>query len=103
MRIASPDDVARLAEVVPAYVRRAVAAEDAGLVAGPAPGPELPPELRARLDADPALAAAFAALTPGRQREYALHVAGAKQAATREARIDRLTAQILAGKGLRER
>ena len=64
---------------------------------------ELVDELENRLDADPELAEAFAALTPGRQREYNFHIAGAKQAETRERRIDRCVPKILAGKGFRDR
>jgi hypothetical protein len=64
---------------------------------------ELVEELQNRLDGDAELAAAFAALTPGRQREYNFHVSGAKQAATRERRIDRCVPKILAGKGFRDR
>ena len=63
---------------------------------------ELVDELQARLDADPALDAAFAALTPGRQRAYNLHFSGAKRSATRAARVERCVPQILAGKGLRD-
>lgn len=60
-------------------------------------------ERQQRLDRDPAFRAAFAALTPGRQREYHLHVAGAKQATTRHSRIDAIVPRVLAGKGLRDR
>ncbi len=44
----------------------------------------------------------FAAITPGRQRRYLLYFAGAKQSATRTARIEKCRDQILAGKGLRD-
>jgi uncharacterized protein YdeI (YjbR/CyaY-like superfamily) len=60
-------------------------------------------ELQDRLDQDPALKAAFEALTPGRQREYNLHFSDAKQARTREARVEKCAPRILAGKGLRDR
>jgi len=60
-------------------------------------------ELQHRLDADPALKAAFEALTPGRRREYHLHIAEAKQASTRSARVDKCVPKILAGKGFRDR
>jgi uncharacterized protein YdeI (YjbR/CyaY-like superfamily) len=75
--------------------------EDAGLDVGPAPEPEPAPELAERLDADAELRAAFEALTPGRRREYHLHISGAKQSATRAARVERCVPRILAGKGLR--
>ena len=52
---------------------------------------------------DPALAEAFDELTPGRQREYNLHVSGAKRSETRERRVDQIAPRILAGKGLRDR
>lgn len=60
------------------------------------------PELTARLAADASFQSAFAALTPGRQREYDLHVASAKQSATRDRRIDGFVAKVLAGKGFRD-
>ena len=98
----STDDVARLADTVKAYLEEAIDVEDAGLEVGPAPELELADELQRRLDADPALAAAFAALTPGRQREYNLQISEAKQAKTREARVDKHVPRILQGKGLRD-
>ncbi len=61
--------------------------------------PDLPEELVAALAADPALAEGFRALTPGRQKSWALQVGAAKGAATRRARIDRGRARILSGKG----
>jgi uncharacterized protein YdeI (YjbR/CyaY-like superfamily) len=64
---------------------------------------DLPAELTARLKKDRALAAAWQALTPGRRRAWVMHIAGAKQEATREARIDKATPSILAGRGLNDR
>jgi uncharacterized protein YdeI (YjbR/CyaY-like superfamily) len=103
IRFTSVDDVDRLAKTVRAYVAEAIDVEDAGLEVGPAPKTELVDELQQRLDADPALKAAFEALTPGRQREYNLHVGDAKQSSTRTARVEKYAEQILAGKGLRDR
>lgn len=51
----------------------------------------------------PDLKAAFEALTPGRQREFHLHVSGAKQSATRQARVENCVPKILAGKGVCDR
>jgi len=64
---------------------------------------DLPPELVDALDADPELAEAFHALTPGRQRSYVINLNGAKAAATRVARIAKFRGPILAGKGANER
>lgn len=62
-----------------------------------------PAELDQALAADLGLAAAFDALTPGRQRGYILHFAGAKKSSTRADRIARHRERILAGKGLQDR
>jgi len=59
-------------------------------------------EFKYKLDHIPALKKAFEALTPGRQRGYLLHFAQAKQAKTREARIEKFMPQIMAGKGWNE-
>lgn len=102
IQLTSVDEVHALADVLPTYVDAAIAVEDAGLSVAPAPEPELAPELAERLAGDAELAEAFDALTPGRRREYNLHIGSAKQAATRERRIDRCVPAILAGKGLRD-
>jgi uncharacterized protein YdeI (YjbR/CyaY-like superfamily) len=61
---------------------------------------EVPEEFLKRLDDDPQLAEAFYALTPGRQKGYLLHFAGAKQSATRTARVEKHAPRILKGLGL---
>ena len=63
----------------------------------------MPDELTDALDADPELAEAFQALTPGRQKSYLFALAQAKQSATRVARIEKFRGHILAGKGAMER
>ncbi len=65
--------------------------------------PDLPDELCDVLDADPELAEAFRALTPGRRRSYVIALASAKQAETRLKRIAQFRERILAGKGANER
>lgn len=99
----SVDDVIRLADTVAALVGEAIEVEDTGLEVDPLPDLVLVEELQYRLDQDAALRAAFEALTPGRQREYNLHIAAAKQAKTRASRVDKHTQRILDGKGLRDR
>lgn len=64
---------------------------------------DMPEELTEALDADPVLAEAFHALTPGRQRSYLFALNQAKQAATRVARIEKFRDKIIAGKGALER
>ena len=99
----SVGDVRRLADTLRQYVEEAVDLEALGVEAPAAPALELVEELQDRLDRDPALRAAFEALTPGRQREYNLHFSDAKQSATRAARVDKCAEKILAGKGFRDR
>ena len=99
----SVDDVERLAPAIDGLVAAALLLGEEGRPPVPAPELELVAELQARLDGDPVLRRAFDGLTPGRQREYNLHISGAKQSATRESRITTCTERILAGKGLRDR
>ena len=103
MCVTSVDDVQRLAGTIAAYVAEAIDIEDSGRQVDPAPDLVLVDELQTRLDADPDLRAAFEGLTPGRRREYHLHISGAKQAATRSSRVDACVPKILAGKGFRDR
>lgn len=103
MEFTDVEQVGRLAATVTAYVNQAIDVADAGLDVGPAPEPELVEELQERLEQDPALKAAFDSLTPGRRREYHLYFSGAKQSKTRTARVDKVAAKIMDGKGLRDR
>ncbi len=90
--------------VVASYVKQAIAVEKAGLKVDfkAKRELELPPELARILQKDSRLAKAFHALTPGRQRGYVLHFAGAKQSQTRTARIEKCRPRILAGKGIHD-
>ena len=103
MTFTSVQDVEARADVITAYVEHAVAVEEAGTEVPPRPEEELASELAERLAEDPDLAQSFDELTPGRQREYNLHVSGAKQASTRERRVEKIVPRILEGKGLRDR
>jgi uncharacterized protein YdeI (YjbR/CyaY-like superfamily) len=63
----------------------------------------VPEELTQRFRKDKKFKRAFEALTPGRQRSYLYHFAGAKQSATRTARIDKAMPAIFEGRGFLER
>lgn len=91
--------------VVGAYVRQAIAAEKSGRAVAFAAKHELdlPAELAEALRKDRKLKRAFDALTPGRKRSHALHISGAKQAATRARRVMACAPKILAGRGFNER
>lgn len=96
-------DVTALAGTVAAYIAEAIAVEQSGATVAPRPALVLVDAIQERIDSDPAFRAAFESLTPGRQREYHLHVSDAKQLATRQARVEKHAERILAGKGLRDR
>jgi uncharacterized protein YdeI (YjbR/CyaY-like superfamily) len=63
----------------------------------------VPEELTERFRRDPRFKRAFEALTPRRQRSYLYHFAGAKQPATRVARIEKAMPAIFEGRGFLER
>jgi uncharacterized protein YdeI (YjbR/CyaY-like superfamily) len=102
MRFTSAHEIERLAPVAKALIADAIAVTRSGRKVEMKKTRDFasPPEFAERLARDPELSAAFDALTPGRQRAYLLHFAGAKQSATREARVEKWAPKILAGKGL---
>ena len=104
MKFTSAKEIATKTATIKAYVREAMAAAKAGLkvVTKPRVFP-VPEELKEKFREDPKFKRAFEALTPGRQRGYLFHFAGAKQSATRTARIEKATPAILEGRGFLER
>jgi len=103
MKFTSVADIESRADVIKTYVKEAIHHARAGTELPPRPNEELGAELHERLASDDELAEAFNKLTPGRQREYNLHISDAKQAETRNRRIDKVVPRILEGKGLRDR
>lgn len=95
-------EITRQEKVLKAYVKDAIALEKSGAKVEFKKTTEFsfPEELERKMDDLPALRTAFEQLTPGRQRAYLLHFSSAKQAKTRESRIDKSVDRILAGKGL---
>jgi uncharacterized protein YdeI (YjbR/CyaY-like superfamily) len=102
IRFTSVQDVTRLEKTVKAYLRKAIEIERAGLKVKFKKTEELevPEELESRLAANAKLKAAFAALTPGRQRGYIFHFAQPKLSTTRTARVKKHIPRILKGLGL---
>src|SRR5690349_8082884 len=104
MKFTSAEEIAVKAPTIKAYVREAMAAEKAGLRVETKPRElPVPEELKEKFRKDPRFKHAFEALTPGRQRGYLFHFTGAKQSATRTARIEKAMPAILEGRGLLER
>ncbi len=95
---------ARLEPTLRAYLAEAMGYAEQGILPPKEPTEfDLPAELVEALDSDPDLAEAFAALTPGRQKSWALHLNDARTTATRLSRIEKGRARIMAGKGATER
>jgi len=102
IRFTTLDEIAARKSILKAYVLEAVEVEKSGLKAEKRATEDFPiaDEFKLRLEKTPALQRAFEALTPGRQRAYLLYFSGAKQSKTRESRVEKCIARILAGKGL---
>jgi uncharacterized protein YdeI (YjbR/CyaY-like superfamily) len=104
IRFTSVQEIIKLEKTLKAYIFQAIEVEKAGLKVPLKETKEfpVPEEFQKKLNKIPALKKAFKALTPGRQRGYLLYFASAKQAQTREARIEKYMPQILDGKGLND-
>jgi uncharacterized protein YdeI (YjbR/CyaY-like superfamily) len=104
IRFTQLSEITKQKTIIKAYIYEAIEVEKAGLKVKlkPTAAFEMPDEFKKKLTANAALKKAFQALTPGRQRAYLLYFAAAKQSATREARIEKYTRPILAGKGLND-
>jgi uncharacterized protein YdeI (YjbR/CyaY-like superfamily) len=104
MKFTSVKEIAAKTPMIKAYVREAIAVEKAGLrVEKKTSDFPVPEELLERFHRDPRFKKAFEALTPGRRRSYLYHFAGAKQSATRIARIEKAVPAIFEGRGFLER
>ncbi len=101
LRFTSLDQIIEQEATIKAYIFEALEVEKAGLKVPMKKASELvfPEELQQKLDENPALKAAFEALTPGRQRAYNLYFSAPKQAKTRASRVDKSIPRILDGKG----
>lgn len=104
LRFADSGGPERMEPLIRAYLAEAMGYAARGILPPKDPARiVLPTELVEALDADPALAEAFRALTPGRQKSHVLVLTRARTSATRMARIERARPLILAGKGAHDR
>lgn len=92
-------------KLIKAYVNEAIGLARAGkeIKADRNKPVEIPAELKSTMAEDAALKKAFAALTPGKQREYADHISEAKREATRQSRLEKIIPMIKAGAGLHDK
>jgi uncharacterized protein YdeI (YjbR/CyaY-like superfamily) len=104
MKFTSAKEIVAKTATIKTYLREAMAAAKAGRKVETKPREfPVPEELTATFRKDPRFKRAFEALTPGRQRGYLYHFAGAKQSATRTARIQKAMPAIFEGRGFLER
>ncbi|NNV55420.1 YdeI/OmpD-associated family protein [Limnovirga soli] len=104
IRFTPINQITEQSAIIKAHIYEAIEVEKAGLKVElkKTTSYPIPEEFQQKLDTMPALAKAFTALTPGRQRAYLLYFAAPKQAKTREQRIEKYEQQILNGKGLND-
>lgn len=91
--------------IIKRYVKEAIGLVDAGkeIKAVRLKAVDVPDELSKAMRRHKDATAAFRKLTPGRQREYAEHIASAKRDDTRRKRIGKILPMIAAGIGLHDK
>lgn len=104
IRFTNALDIVEMTAPLKSYIYQAIEVEKAGLKVEFKKTKDfaVPAEFQHKLDSIPELKAAFEALTPGRQRGYLFYFSQAKQAKTRETRVEKYMPQIMNGKGLED-
>ena len=102
-RMTSKKDIK--ATIIKQYVREAITLTDAGVEIRAERNKEvdIPDELQKAMRRFKGATAAFRKLTPGKQREYADHIASAKRDDTKQKRIAKILPMIVAGVGLHDK
>lgn len=104
LRFTTLQEIVKRKKIIKSYILEAIQLEKEGAKVPLKKTKEfaVPEEFKNKLDEVPGLKTAFKSLTPGRQRAYLLYFSQAKQAKTREARIEKYVRKILSGKGLED-
>lgn len=104
IRFTNLQEIEKQEPTIKQYIREAIEIEKAGLKVQMKKTSDfdVPKELKDKFDSNLKLKIAFETLTPGRQRAYLLYFSSAKQATTREARIEKYTKRIFDGKGIND-
>ncbi|MEI2272709.1 YdeI/OmpD-associated family protein [Sphingobacterium sp. ML3W] len=102
LRFTHIEQIANLRETIVNYIQEAVAIEKSGAKVNMRKTEDypVPEEFAKALNEDKEFQNAFLSLTPGRQKGYLFYFNQAKQAKTREARIEKYYQHILEGKGI---
>ena len=93
------------AAIIRRYVKEAIELVKSGKSVAPQRNTRVvvPPELKRALGKSTSARRKFAALTPGRQREYAEYIAAAKREGTKQLRLEKILPMIAAGVGLNDK
>ncbi|MFC7345594.1 YdeI family protein [Chryseobacterium zhengzhouense] len=102
LRFTNIQQIINLRSVIKKYIKEAVEIEKSGkkVELKTVSDYPVPSEFQTALDEDKNLNDAFYSLTPGRQKAYLFYFNQAKQAKTRESRIEKYYQKILDGKGI---
>lgn len=102
LRFTNIQQIINLRSVIKKYIEEAVEIEKSGkkVELKTVSDYPVPSEFQTALDEDKNLNDAFYSLTPGRQKAYLFYFNQAKQAKTRESRIEKYYQKILDGKGI---
>lgn len=105
IKFTSVNPVLAIEALLKAYIFEAIEIEKSGLQVKTKTisDYDIPEEFQQKLNEMPLLKTAFYSLTPGRKKSYLIYFSQAKQAKTRESRIEKCIPQILKGKGFNER
>jgi len=103
LKFTSVQEINKLTTTIKSYIKEAIEIEKKGLKIEPINTElVLPEELLAQFKKSASFKKAFNTLTPGRQRAYNMFFTAAKQAATRETRIEKYKGPIMSGKGIND-
>ncbi|WP_178990147.1 DUF1801 domain-containing protein [Winogradskyella schleiferi] len=104
IRFTNTKEIEVLKPIIKAYIFEAIEVEKLGLQVKKKKTSDydVPEELKQKFKENSEFEKAFKALTGGRQRGYLLHFAKAKQAKTRQSRIEKHMERIFNGKGLHD-
>ncbi|MFZ1497609.1 MAG: DUF1801 domain-containing protein [Saprospiraceae bacterium] len=102
IRFSSLEEIIKQKSAIKSYLKDAIAVEKSGIKVELKKTTEykMPEEFETALNEIQDLKTAFYKLTPGRQRGYLLYFSSAKQAKTRNERIEKYIPKILEGKGI---
>ena len=104
-RFFSAEEIRKHQPAILAYLEEAIRNQEAGKEIKPERNTafEIPSELAKALKRNPSLKESFEQLSPGKRKDYALHIGGAKREETRQHRLQKAIPMILEGIGLNDK